>query len=147
MNAVMWWGCLNLNCQSPLKPRGFLAHKRVWGEETKPNVREPLGAHVRSFECADPIRSRYWNFWVGVWLRNLTNSFWLDLVHPKDLTWAPRGSLAFRLFASCSFVSEKTSGFQCTVQASVCANSLFSPLISETSLGDGKRGWCTETNK
>ena len=26
--------------------------------EEKPNTREPLGAHVRFFECADPIRSR-----------------------------------------------------------------------------------------
>ena len=26
--------------------------------EAKPNAREPLGAHVRFFESADPIRSR-----------------------------------------------------------------------------------------
>ena len=46
MNAVMWWGCLNLNCQSPLKPRGFLAHKRVWGEEAISRMRENLWAHM-----------------------------------------------------------------------------------------------------
>ena len=27
--------------------------------EAKPNAREPLGAHVRFFESADPIRSRF----------------------------------------------------------------------------------------
>ena len=32
----------------------------------------------------------------------------------KDLMCVPRGSLAFRLFASHSFMSEKTSGFQGT---------------------------------
>ena len=44
-----------------LVPEDFLLLEvlkaRTSGEE-KPNMREPLGAHVRFFECADPIRSR-----------------------------------------------------------------------------------------
>ena len=72
------------------------------------NTREPLGAHVRSFEHVDPIRSR-----VRFWLGNLKNSFWLyrrvqttKHVCPKVL------SPSVLLLDSRSFVSKKASGFQ-----------------------------------
>ena len=32
---------------------------------------EPLGTHVRSYECVNPIRSHYWGFLVRLWLENI----------------------------------------------------------------------------
>ena len=63
------------------------------GREAKRlNTREPLGAHVRSFERADSMRNHYWGFWV----RNLKKGFSLDqhiqrtwCVHPEALTFHP----------------------------------------------------------
>ena len=63
-------------CVSPWNPEAFsLANER---KVKKWNVREPLVTNVRSFEPANPIRSRYWGFWVRFWLGNSKNSFWLD---------------------------------------------------------------------
>ena len=58
---------------------------------------EKLGTHVRSFEHANPIRSRYWGFWVRFWLGNYK---WLLIgsLHSKDLMCVSRGSLALHLF-------------------------------------------------
>ena len=90
------------------KPEVFSHEREAKILVKRRNAREPLGAHVRSFERANPIRSRHWGFCFRFWHGNLTNGFWLDRHVQKDLTCAPRGSLAFRLFASRSFLSEKT---------------------------------------
>ena len=82
------------------KPEVFSHEREAKILVKRRNAREPLGAHVRSFERANPIRSRHWGFCFRFWHGNLTNGFWLDRHVQKDLTCAPRGSLAFRLFAS-----------------------------------------------
>ena len=63
-----------------LEPRGFLLTKECEAKrrEKRQNTREPLGAHIRSFECTDPIWSCYWDFWVRFWHGNLKKGFWLD---------------------------------------------------------------------
>ena len=67
---------------STLEPGGFVTHKHTWSKEVgkvvKPNTREPLGTHIRSFEHTDPIISHLWGLQVKIWLRNLNNGFWLD---------------------------------------------------------------------
>ena len=68
-------------------------------------------ACFRSFVCADAIRSRCWGFRVRFWLETSQMASVIGLAHSKDLTCAPRVSLAFG-FALCLFVSEKTSKFQ-----------------------------------
>ena len=84
-------------------------------EAKRRNAREPLGAHIRSFECADPIRSRYCGFWVRFWLGNLTNSLWLDQHVQRTQHVCPEvpshSASPLHLFALCSFMSKKTSGF------------------------------------
>ena len=51
--------------------------------------------------------------------RNASKRLLIGSVCSKDLTCAPRGSLVFLLFASRSFVSGKTSGFQGTFWGSL----------------------------
>ena len=98
-----------------LEPRGFSTHGWAWGkeagEEAKPNLRYPLGAHGRSFEHADPIRSCYSGFRVKIWPRNLNDGFWLDRWKgPTCASGLEVFILPCEVLILHLFVSEKTSG-------------------------------------
>ena len=58
---------------------------------------------IRSFERADPIRSRLWGITVIIWLRNLNNGFWLDRHVQRTYRVRPV-VLAFRSCARVGFV-------------------------------------------
>ena len=52
--------CGGLSKTLPWNPEVFsLMNEREVKPEAKLNTREPLGAHVRSFERTDPLRSCY----------------------------------------------------------------------------------------
>ena len=56
-------------------------------EAKRRNAREPLGAHVNSFERADPIRSRLWGFRGKLFSRLRLR---LSLVREREKLWALR---------------------------------------------------------
>ena len=100
-------------------------------EAKRRNAREPLDAYVRSLNV--PIQweavsrvsetSIMASHWIGTFKGPNVCAQRFSRVSPharwKDLTCASRGSLTFRLFASRSCVSEKTSGFQCRQNVAV----------------------------
>ena len=102
--------------QSTVEPRGFLAHKWAWGEEAgegaKPRARENLWAHKLGPLNAPTNQKPFGKFPSQNLTQKPQNSFWLDRHNSKDLMCVPGGSLTFGLFATCSFMSEKKSGFQ-----------------------------------
>lgn len=99
--------------QNILEPRDFLAQERVWGEEAgkevKPNEREPLGTRL------GPLN-------VLIQPEAVTPS--------QDLTKKIKRFYCIQLclFASCSFLKEKTSGFQGGCRMSLKLKPLSSPV-------------------